>query len=135
MTAQSSPALASPASAGKVDPRFALIGAGPMGLAAAKTLLEQGVEFQGFEIHSDVGGLWDIDGPKSTMYDTAHLISSKRMTEFADFPMDEDVAEYPSHRDLKHYFRKFADHFGLRERYLFKTEVVSAKPLGASGEG
>ncbi|MEQ8479511.1 MAG: NAD(P)-binding domain-containing protein [Hoeflea sp.] len=130
MTRQSSPAAA-----GKVDERFALIGAGPMGLAAAKTLLEQGVDFQGFEIHSDVGGLWDIDGPKSTMYDTAHLISSKRMTEFTDFPMDGDVAEYPSHRELKHYFRSFADHFGLRERYLFNTEVVSAEPLGASGDG
>ena len=60
---------------------FALIGAGPSGLAAAKTLLEQGINFQGFELHSDVGGLWDIDGPRSTMYETAHLISSKRMTE------------------------------------------------------
>lgn len=74
---------------------FALIGAGPMGLAAAKVLMEQGVPFQGFELHSDVGGLWDIDAPNSTMYETAHLISSKRMTEFADFPMDDAVAEYP----------------------------------------
>src|SRR5690554_1713396 len=91
--------------------RFALIGAGPMGLAMAKTLVEQDIPFQGFELHSDVGGLWDIDGPRSTMYETAHLISSKKMTEFADFPMDEDVAEYPSHRELKTYFRRFADRF------------------------
>ena len=34
--------------------KFALIGAGPMGLAAAKTLGEQGVAFHGFELHSDV---------------------------------------------------------------------------------
>jgi len=58
-----------------------------MGLATAKLLVEQGIAFQGFELNSDVGGLWDIDGPLSTMYDSAHLISSKRMTEFADFPM------------------------------------------------
>ena len=77
----------------------AVIGAGPMGLAAAKTLKEQGIAFQGFEMHSDVGGLWDIDAPRSTMYETAHLISSKRMTEFTDFPMADDVADYPSHRE------------------------------------
>jgi cation diffusion facilitator CzcD-associated flavoprotein CzcO len=115
--------------------RYALIGAGPAGLATAKTLAEQGIPFQGFELHSDVGGLWDIEGPRSTMYDTAHLISSKRMTEFTDFPMDEDVAEYPSHRELRAYFRKFADHFGLRDHFHFNAEVLSAEPLGASGEG
>jgi len=76
--------------------KFAMIGAGPMGLAAAKVMTEQGIPFQGFELHSDVGGLWDIDAPRSTMYETAHLISSKTMTEFADFPMREDVAEYLS---------------------------------------
>ena len=71
----------------KTSDRLALIGAGPMGLAAAKLLAGHGIAFQGFELHSDVGGLWDIDGPRSTMYETAHLISSRRMTEFADFPM------------------------------------------------
>ena len=114
---------------------FALIGAGPMGLAAAKVLKEQGIPFQGFELHSDVGGLWDIDGPKSTMYETAHLISSKRMTEFADFPMEDAVAEYPSHRAMRDYFRAFADNFGLRDHYKFNTEVTKVSPLGAPGDG
>ncbi len=114
---------------------FALIGAGPMGLAAAKVLKEQGIPFQGFELHSGVGGLWDIDAPRSTMYESAHLISSKRMTEFADFPMAEDVAEYPSHREMKRYFGDFADHFGLRDHYSFNTEVTRIEPLGESGEG
>ena len=115
--------------------KFALIGAGPMGLAAAKVLKEQAVEFQGFELHSDVGGLWDIEAPLSTMYESAHLISSKSMTEFDDFPMDEDVAEYPSHRDLTGYFQSFADHFGLREHYKFNTKVTMVEPVGEAGEG
>lgn len=117
------------------DRPFALIGAGPSGLAMAKTLLEQGIPFQGFELNSDVGGLWDIDGPRSTMYETAHLISSKRMTEFTDFPMEEGVAEYPSHRELKRYFSAFADRFDLRRHFRFNAEVLKAEPLGASGEG
>ncbi|UWR13076.1 flavin-containing monooxygenase [Sulfitobacter mediterraneus] len=115
--------------------KFALIGAGPMGLAAAKVMSEQGIPFQGFELHSDVGGLWDIDAPRSTMYETAHLISSKTMTEFADFPMREDVAEYPSHTEMKRYFQDFAAHYGLYSKYHFNTEVLSAVPLGAAGAG
>ncbi|WP_127114169.1 flavin-containing monooxygenase [Shimia sediminis] len=114
---------------------YALIGAGPMGLAAAKVLKEQGVPFQGFELHADVGGLWDIDAPRSTMYETAHLISSKTMTEFADFPMKDDVAEYPSHREMARYFRDFADHFDLRKHYCFNAEVTRIEPLGESGAG
>ncbi len=120
---------------GGVGERFALIGAGPMGLAMAKVLNEQGVEFQGFEAHSDVGGLWDIDAPLSTMYESAHLISSKSMTEFADFPMREDVAEYPSHREMRDYFRDFAKHYDLYKDYAFNSKVLSCIPLGEAGEG
>lgn len=115
--------------------KVALIGAGPMGLAAAKLMVEQGVAFQGFELNGDVGGLWDIDAPRSTMYESAHLISSKRMTEFADFPMGAEVAEYPSHREMKRYFQDFADHFDLRRHYRFHAEVMSVTPMGGDGEG
>jgi cation diffusion facilitator CzcD-associated flavoprotein CzcO len=115
--------------------KFALIGAGPMGLAAAKVMAEQGVAFQGFDLAPDVGGLWDIDAPRSTMYESAHLISSKTMTEFTDFPMREGVAEYPSHREMKRYFNDFADHYGLREKYLFGAEVTRVEPRGGNGEG
>lgn len=69
------------------------------------------------------------------MYETAHLISSKKMTEFTDFPMREDVAEYPSHREMKQYFQDFAEHFDLLKHYHFGAEVVSCTPLGGSGDG
>ena len=117
------------------ETKFALIGAGPMGLAMAKTLLEQGIEFQGFELADDVGGLWDINAPLSTMYESAHLISSKTMTEFSDFPMGEDMAEYPSHHQMKTYFQEFAKHFDLYQHYQFGTKILSVVPLGGDGDG
>lgn len=120
---------------GDAEGRLALIGAGPMGLAAAKLLVEQGIEFQGFDVNSGVGGLWDIDAPRSTMYETAHLISSKKMTEFTDYPMRDEVAEYPSHREMKRYFQEFAQHYDLEKHYHFGAEVRSCVPLGGSGQG
>ena len=103
---------------------YAVIGAGPMGLATARTLQKHGLAFTGFELHADVGGLWDIANPQSTVYESAHLISSKRMTEFTEFPMRDAVAPYPRHEELRKYFGEFADHFALRRQYEFGTRVV-----------
>jgi hypothetical protein len=50
------------------------------------------------------------------------------MTEFAEFPMDESVAPYPSHRELRRYFRDYARRFALYERYEFATRVVAVTP-------
>lgn len=108
---------------------FALIGAGPAGLATARNLQRRGIPFVGFEKHNDVGGLWDIGNPHSTVYESAHLISSKRMTEFAEMPMADSVADYPSHRELRDYFRSYADHFDLRDAYRFRTEVLGIERL------
>ena len=109
---------------------YAVIGAGPMGLATARNLKKYNIPFTGFEIHRDVGGLWDINSPTSTMYESAHLISSKKMTEFSEFPMAEDVAIYPHHRQMAQYFRDYAEHFDLYRHYEFATEVVSVARAG-----
>ena len=109
---------------------YAVIGAGPMGLATARNLKKYDIPFTGFEIHSDVGGLWDINSPTSTMYESAHLISSKRMTEFSEFPMSDDVAIYPHHRQMAKYFRDYAEHFDLYRHYEFSTEVLSVERDG-----
>lgn len=108
---------------------YALIGAGPMGLCTARQLSRYGVDFSAFELHSDVGGLWDIENPHSTMYESAHLISSKAMTEIAEFPMREEVAIYPHHSDVRRYFHEYADRFSLRQHYTFGSRVTSTIPV------
>jgi len=107
---------------------WALIGAGPTGLSAARNLSRRGIPFVGFEIHSDVGGLWDINSSKSTMYESAHLISSKTTTAYDEFPMRDEVADFPSHWEMNAYFKDYAHTFDLRRNYRFGTEVVAAEP-------
>lgn len=109
------------------ESRYAIIGAGPSGLSAARALQRAGVAFDGYEASRGVGGLWDIENPRSTMYESAHLISSRTTTEFAEFPMDT-TADYPSHRTLIKYFRDFADRFALTGRFRFDTSVTSLEP-------
>lgn len=104
--------------------KYAIIGAGPSGLAAARALHKAGIPFDGYEASTGVGGLWDIDNPRSTMYESAHLISSRTTTQFTEYPMPTDI-DYPNHRVLLAYFRDYADHFGLTEHFQFETRVTS----------
>jgi hypothetical protein len=112
---------------------YAVIGAGPSGLAAARNLQRFGIDWTGYEMSDGVGGLWDIDAPRSTVYESAHLISSKGTTQFAEFPMADSVADYPSHRELIAYFRDFAKHFGLTDGFRFGTEVTRVVPTEGGG--
>ncbi|MFD6176137.1 MULTISPECIES: flavin-containing monooxygenase [unclassified Isoptericola] len=117
-----------------LERRVAVIGAGPSGLAAARALDRAGLAFDGYESHADVGGLWDIDNPRSTVYESAHLISSRTTTQFDELPMDSG-ADYPSHRELLRYFRRYADEFGLRRHFRFGTRVVAVEPVGGDASG
>ena len=107
--------------------RYAVIGAGPSGLAAARALHSRGIAVDGYEASHGVGGLWDITNPRSTMYESAHLISSRTTTEFAEFPMRSSV-DYPGHRVLKEYFDEYAERFGLAELFRFDTTVTRLEP-------
>ncbi|MFM9054239.1 MAG: flavin-containing monooxygenase [Solirubrobacterales bacterium] len=109
---------------------WALIGAGPSGLGAARNLARRGIPFVGFEAHSDVGGLWDIEGSRSTMYETAHLISSRTTTAYDEFPMREGTPDYPSHWQMREYFRDYADTFDLRRHFRFSNPVTRVEPDG-----
>ena len=99
-----------------------------MGLACARNLQKLGIPFRGYDRHTGPGGLWDIDNPHSTLYQSAHLISSRHMTEFAEFPMPPGPA-YPHHTELRQYFRDYAGHFGLSAHYAWGTRVEQVAPL------
>ncbi len=74
----------------------------------ARALVAEGVPFDWYERHSDVGGIWDMDSPGSPMYESAHFISSKYTSGFFGYPMPEDYPDYPSWRQIRDYIRSFA---------------------------
>ena len=110
--------------------RYCIVGAGPCGLLAARAFKLAGIPYDHFERHTGVGGIWDIDNPGSSMYESAHFISSKYTSGFFGMPMPEHYPDYPSHRQLFEYIRSFADAFGLRQAIQFGVGVNSAVPLG-----
>jgi thioredoxin reductase len=111
---------------------WAVVGAGPHGLSALKNLLELGLDADGFERDTDLGGNWNFHAENSRVYESTHLISTKPFTQFPDFPMPDAYPDYPSHWQVHRYFRSYAEHFGLFEHLHLNSEVVSVTP--APGE-
>jgi cation diffusion facilitator CzcD-associated flavoprotein CzcO len=112
-------------------PKVCIIGAGPSGIAAAKSLLEAGLrDITIFDKNDRVGGNWVYD-PRpghSSVYETAHSISSRRLSQFDAFPMPPEYPDFPSHGQLQHYFASYAERFGVTHLVRFGTEVKSADP-------
>jgi len=102
-----------------------VIGAGPVGLGMAKALAEAGIPFCVAEATDHVGGNW-----AHGVYTTAHIISSKRTTEYPDWPMPDDYPDFPSAAQMCAYYDAFADAHGLREHIRFESPVASVVPAG-----
>ena len=113
--------------------RTAIIGAGCSGLTAIKNLVESGAgEVVCFEKSDRVGGNWVFTsgaGAHSSVCETTHIISSKSLSAYLDFPMPEEYPDYPSHRQVLAYFESYADHFGLRRFIRFETAVEHAEKI------
>ena len=103
--------------------KILIIGAGPCGLGVAKALNEAGILYEQAEADDNVGGNW-----YHGVYETAHIISSRKTTEYADFPMPSDYPDFPSRGQMSDYYSLYADTFGLRENIRFQTKVVMCLP-------
>jgi hypothetical protein len=111
--------------------KVCVVGAGPAGLAMARTLKRLGVEFDVCERHSALGGIWDQANSGSPIYDSAHFITSKTKSHFLDFEMPAQYPDYPSHRQILAYLRAFADAYQLQNNIHFSSAVERIEPTGA----
>lgn len=111
-------------------PRVCVIGAGPCGLTAVKNLLAAGIDdVVCYEEAAAIGGNWVYDDApdRRSVYWATRLISSKRLSEFEDFPMPEDFPDFPSHRQMLDYFIAYAARFELLPKIALNTRVESAR--------
>lgn len=112
---------------------YCVIGAGSSGLTGARHLMARGIPVDVYEKADDVGGNWCYGSASSRVFRNTHLVSSKRLTEYPDFPMPDDYPDFPSHWQAQDYLRDYARHFGVMERIRFGTGVerVTREPDGS----
>ena len=115
-----------------LNARVAVVGAGCSGIAAIKNLVQVGINnITCFEQNDQIGGNW-VYSPKithSSVCETTHVISSKTMSQYLDFPMSEHYPDYPSHSQILDYFRSYVEHFGLEPYIRFNTTVTKIEKL------
>ena len=101
-----------------------IIGAGFVGLGIAQALKEAGILYDQVDASDDIGGNW-----YHGVYETAHIISSRQVTQFTNFPMPEDYADFPSAQNMRDYLNGFADHFNLQESIELNRKVSYVRPV------
>ncbi len=115
-----------------VHKKIALIGAGCSGLAALKVLSENGLSnLTCFEKNNQIGGNWVYTAGEghSSICETTHIISSKGLSQYSDFPMPADYPDYPSHQQVLTYFQAYANTFELERFIRFNTEITRAEKI------
>lgn len=113
--------------------RFCIVGAGSSGLTVLKNFRAAGIPCECVEKNAQVGGIWNYGSPGSSVYRSTHLISSKRLTEFTDFPMPKAYPPFPSAAQVAQYLHSYADHFGLHESIELNSPVEWIEPHKSSG--
>jgi cation diffusion facilitator CzcD-associated flavoprotein CzcO len=108
---------------------YLVIGAGSSGLAIAKNLLQQGVDFDILERETELGGNWWFEAKHSSIYQSTHLVSSKLLTEYTDFPMPASFPDYPHHSQVFQYLKSYAHRFEIYTRIQFGCGVREVAAL------
>lgn len=115
-----------------MPPRVCVIGAGCSGITAIKNLLQAGIkDVVCYEQNDQVGGNWiySAEESHSSVCETTHIISSKALSQYQDYPMPADYPDYPSHAQVLAYFQAYARDFGLLPYIRFNSRVERVRPL------
>ncbi|XP_013388858.1 dimethylaniline monooxygenase [N-oxide-forming] 2 [Lingula anatina] len=125
--------------------RVCIIGGGVSGLTSIKSCLEEGLRPVCFEQHDHVGGQWHFSENMETgrndslcrMFSAVVTNTSKKMTEFSDFPMPKDFPTFIPARKITSYIQDYAEHFDLKKyvQYGMRVDDVSkADDFSQSGQ-
>jgi Flavin-binding monooxygenase-like len=112
--------------------KVCIIGGGPSGLTLGKEFNEVGIDYDLYESEADFGGVWNAAASSGRVYKSAHLISSKSITQLVDYPMPEEYPHYPNHELVLAYWRDVAKKFKVYEKTTFNTTVTKLEPIDDS---
>ncbi len=117
------------------SPRVCVIGAGSSGIASCQVLHARGIDFDCYEVGSDVGGNWRYgnDNGMSSAYESLFINTSRKIMEYATYPMPTTYPDYPHHSQIAAYFDDYVDHFGFRDRIRFRTAVTRVERAPEGG--
>ena len=107
--------------------RYCVIGAGAAGISALQQLRQAGYDVDCYEKTDRVGGHWHTD------YDALHLITSRDMTGFEDFPMPAHYPHFPRRDQVREYLESYARAHGHSDLIRFNTAVTSVDPITTDG--
>ncbi|KAK0192796.1 hypothetical protein F5146DRAFT_1111147 [Armillaria mellea] len=121
------------------DKTICIIGAGPTGLAALKTVLDTEQYKSGsykptvFEARDQVGGVWQVlhyepvddEIPRSAIYDSLTTNLPHPAMSFTSFPFPPSTPLYPVARIVEDYLEEYAHYFGLNIHIRLRTTVVA----------
>jgi hypothetical protein len=100
------------------EQRILVVGAGFCGLGIGGAFKRYGIAYDCVEKEDSIGGNWN-----NGVYESCHIISSRKTTEFKDFPMPEGTSDFPSCFDMINYLRSYCEFFGLMDSISLNTTV------------
>jgi 4-hydroxyacetophenone monooxygenase len=105
----------------KQDFRVVVIGGGMSGLLAAIRLDEAGIPYTVVEKNSSVGGTW-----YENTYPGCRVDVGNHFYCYSFEPNPDWTEFFAQHHELRAYFERVMEKYGVREKIRFDTEVVSA---------
>ncbi|KAK9234245.1 flavin monooxygenase-like protein [Lipomyces kononenkoae] len=103
----------------------AVIGAGAVGLATLKNLLEEDFDVTAYDKRQSIGGVWDFNeniNYTSTLPATTSNVSKFKNC-FTDFPIPDDMPVYLTSSQVHEYLQSYATQFDLYRHIRLNTMV------------
>ncbi|MBP8232142.1 MAG: NAD(P)/FAD-dependent oxidoreductase [Rhizorhabdus sp.] len=101
-----------------------VVGAGVSGLCAAIHLEQLDIPYQVIERQDDVGGTWNLNNYPEARVDSTSMIYQYKFEK--RYPWSEFFASGP---ETRAYLNHCADKYGVRDKLLLNTDLVSAQWL------
>lgn len=90
-----------------------IIGSGISGILTLKHLVEEGeTNVLVLDKNPEPFGLWNINNEPS-VFENTYTVSSRLYMTLTDFPMPEDMPDFPHHSLILKYYKDYAEHFNL----------------------